>query len=203
MVGVLQGGPKLRLACGKVNLDRAAENGVGFPASHEEMYGSDVPSAQPPPHQQAWVSSSHEDGVGTRRAVAPTEKRAQASRAAPAVEEPESLTREQFPRRARLTRASDLTNCWEEGRRWRTPHLELAWRPNQVHHPRVGIIVGRFGFSAVARNRLRRRIREILRRESLPHLPPVDVVIRTKRSAYTTPFAVLRADVTSSVTHIT
>jgi ribonuclease P protein component len=46
----------------------------------------------------------------------------------------------------------------------------------------------------VARNRLRRRVREILRRELFSALPAVDVVVRAKPAAYTAGFAVLRAE---------
>jgi ribonuclease P protein component len=98
-----------------------------------------------------------------------------------------------------VTRGSELTSCWEAGRRRRTPHLDLAWRPNPVGHARTGIIVPRFQSSAVARNRLRRRLREILRRDVLPQLPPIDLVVRAKRAAYAAPFAVLRAELTDVV----
>jgi len=55
----------------------------------------------------------------------------------------------------------------------------------------------------VARNRLRRRLREILRRDVLHNLPPVDLVIRARRSAYTASFAVLRAELTGAVETLT
>jgi len=103
----------------------------------------------------------------------------------------------------RLARGSELAACWDEGRRWRTPHLELASRPNRTRHPRIAIIVPRFQFTAVARNRLRRRLREVLRREALAVLPPVDLVVRSKRSAYAAPFAVLRAELTDVVRQVT
>ena len=64
-------------------------------------------------------------------------------------------------------------------------------------------MVPRHRDTAVARNRLRRRVREILRRGLLAKLPPVDLVVRAKRSAYTVPFAVLRAELTAGVTRIT
>ena len=102
-----------------------------------------------------------------------------------------------------MARGSELSACWDEGQRLRTAHLDLAWRPNQTGHPRTGIIVPRFQSTAVARNRLRRRLREILRREALAHLPAVDVIVRAKRAAYAAPFAVLRAELTGSVTRIT
>lgn len=58
----------------------------------------------------------------------------------------------------------------------------------------------RYQSSAVARNRLRRRLKEILRRELLRRLPSIDLVIRAKRSAYAASFADLRAELTQAVT---
>ncbi len=103
----------------------------------------------------------------------------------------------------RLARGADLSACWERGRRWRATHLDLAWRPNPLGHPRTGIVVPRHQHTAVARNRLRRRVREILRRDVLANLPPVDLVVRAKRSAYTVSFAVLRAELTAAATRVT
>jgi ribonuclease P protein component len=73
--------------------------------------------------------------------------------------------------------------------------LDLAWRPNASARPRAAIIVPRYQYTAVARNRLRRRLREILRRGVLTALPPGDLVIRAKRLAYAASFATLRAAV--------
>ena len=52
--------------------------------------------------------------------------------------------------------------------------------------------------SAVDRNRLKRRLRELTRVEVLPalrHRPAVDVAIRARREAYTASVAALRDDV--------
>jgi ribonuclease P protein component len=103
----------------------------------------------------------------------------------------------------RLARGSELKACWEQGRRLRAPHLDLAWRPNRAGHPRSGIIVPRYQFSAVARNRLRRRLREILRRDVLASLAAVDIVVRAKRSAYAAPFTALRAEIADIASRIT
>jgi ribonuclease P protein component len=103
----------------------------------------------------------------------------------------------------RLARGPELAACWEQGRRLRTPHLDLAWRPSPEGHPRMAIVVPRFQFTAVARNRLRRRLKEILRRYPVASLPVVDLVVRAKRTAYAAPFAQLRTELTASVTRIT
>lgn len=70
------------------------------------------------------------------------------------------------------------------GSRFGTPRLDIMWRPNDLGHPRLGLIVPRHGQTVVARNRLRRRLREAARRRILPPLPPLDLVIRARPSAY-------------------
>jgi ribonuclease P protein component len=59
---------------------------------------------------------------------------------------------------------------------------------------RVGFVVPRYKQSAVARNRLKRRLRELVRLEWLPLLPPMDVVVRVIPPAYQREFDALRAE---------
>jgi ribonuclease P protein component len=58
----------------------------------------------------------------------------------------------------------------------------------------MGLIVPKFQSSAVARNRLRRRLREIWRQELQPHQPAWDLVIKARREAYGASFSDLRAE---------
>jgi len=50
---------------------------------------------------------------------------------------------------------------------------------------------------------LRRRVREILRRDALASLPAIDLVVRAKRIAYAASFAMLRAELSSVVRRVT
>ena len=84
--------------------------------------------------------------------------------------------------------------CWREGRRIRTTHLDIAWRSNAHARARAALIVPRYQFTAVARNRVRRRLREILRRGLIASWPAVDVVVRARRQAYDAAFGTLRAE---------
>jgi len=68
------------------------------------------------------------------------------------------------------------------------------WADNSTGHPRMGLIVPRFQETAVARNRLRRRLREVWRREIMPVQPAWDVVVRARRESYSATFDVLRAE---------
>lgn len=72
----------------------------------------------------------------------------------------------------------------QTGRSRRTPRLDISWRENDVGHPRLAVVVPRYGQTVVRRNRLRRRLRDIARRRVLPALAPLDLVIRSRASAY-------------------
>jgi ribonuclease P protein component len=70
----------------------------------------------------------------------------------------------------------------------------MIWADNTVGHPRMGLIVPKFQHSAVARNRLRRRLREVWRREIQRVQPSVDLIVRARREAYAAPFEALRGE---------
>jgi len=76
----------------------------------------------------------------------------------------------------------------------RTGHLEFLWTDNAAGLPRMGLIVPKFQSTGVARNRLRRRLKELWRREVKGEAPPVDLLVRARREAYVAPFATLRSE---------
>lgn len=82
-----------------------------------------------------------------------------------------------------------------EGKRVRTEHLELRALASPLPYARVGLIVPKHRATGVARNRLKRRLREIVRTRALGALPAVDVVIRARREAYGATFAELASEV--------
>ena len=93
-----------------------------------------------------------------------------------------------------------------EGKRIRTVHLEvrmttfpLASSLDVWKGPRVGLIVPRFKHSAVARNRLKRRLRELTRVHMLPIPLSADIVIRVRLEAYDASFALLTTDIMSAI----
>ena len=70
----------------------------------------------------------------------------------------------------------------------RTGQLEVRYLASPLAHARVGVIVPRHGHTAVERNVVTRRLRELARRELLPALSAIDVVIRAAPSAYAASF---------------
>ena len=77
----------------------------------------------------------------------------------------------------------------------RTGHLEFLWTDSVAGLPRMGLIVPKFQSTGVARNRLRRRLKELWRREVQGTTPPLDLLVRARRDAYAASFAMLRSEI--------
>ncbi len=101
---------------------------------------------------------------------------------------------ERFPRSHRLARAADVRRVLTTGKRLRRPQLDIFWTTNEAGFPRLGLVVPKAQESGVARNRLRRRLKETWRRELQQRLPAWDVVVRTNRKTYAATQELLRAD---------
>ena len=111
-----------------------------------------------------------------------------------------------FPRRNRLTRSGDLETVIREGKRVRTVHLDARVLASPLGFPRIGIVVPRHQHSAVDRNTLKRRLRELVRVALLPAmrgLSPIDVAIRARREAYQATMESLRTDVLAIRSRVT
>jgi ribonuclease P protein component len=163
--------------------------------SHEE----NISAAQQEAREQARISGAHEHPMGPGCAESAAQEGAKAPDGVGALEARRALRPEGLPRSWRLTRRSDLAVVQREGRRHRTPRLDIAWRGNSHDHPRVGVIVPRYGRSNVARNRLRRRLREILRRRVLSVAGSVDLVVRSRPTAFDAALHQLASDLESWV----
>jgi ribonuclease P protein component len=62
-------------------------------------------------------------------------------------------------------------------------------------HVRVAVVVPKYGFTAVRRNHLKRRLRELARVQLLPRPSSCDVLLRARREAYEAGFDALGADI--------
>jgi ribonuclease P protein component len=102
---------------------------------------------------------------------------------------------------SRLRRRADFLNA-AKGKRFHTQTFTLQMVPqvqaaleSKSEAARVGLTVTKKTGAAVERNRIRRRLKEVLRH--LPELPihaAHDYVIIAKREALTAPFEALKAD---------
>ncbi len=81
--------------------------------------------------------------------------------------------------------------------------LDLRRLEAQGNHARVAVVVAKFGYSAVARNKLKRRLRELVRIRMLPVLAPMDLLVRARRDAYNATFEALLDDVSDVARRLT
>jgi ribonuclease P protein component len=93
-----------------------------------------------------------------------------------------------LPRDRKITRGAEIREMFKRGRRGRTLHLDVLDSDSPLSFARVGLVVPRYGQTAVRRNRLKRRLREALRLEIVPRLDrrgiARDVLVRARRDAY-------------------
>jgi ribonuclease P protein component len=78
----------------------------------------------------------------------------------------------------------------------RTPS-EIEHDPDGAAGPRIGLTVGKVMGKAVDRNRIKRRMREAVRRNLATLATPVDVVLHPRRSVIDLEFAQLDREVAS------
>lgn len=103
---------------------------------------------------------------------------------------------ESYPREARIGSGRDVRRVLREGRRRRTGPVDVFSAPSPVGRPRLGVVVPLYGHTAVDRNRVQRRLREIGRRDWLAAAwaegRRVDLLLRARPAAYGRGFAELR-----------
>jgi ribonuclease P protein component len=112
-----------------------------------------------------------------------------------------------FPRAQRLARASEIELVKRTGKRIKSGRMDVRVAASPSSRARVGVIVPKYGRLIVERNRLRRRLRELVRLRMLPALRERalerDVLIRALPSAYSASFDVLAKEVDGVVARIT
>ena len=102
------------------------------------------------------------------------------------------VARTNFGRKYRLRKRHEIARVRNSGRLISVPLLR-AWRTDGAStHPRVAIIVALHGNSAVARNRLRRRLWHVLRTEiHAATAASFDMVFSARSTAYSASFEAL------------
>ena len=166
---------------------------------------ADIQAAQPQAGEQARVPLTHEDGRGSQDPEPTSQSWARAARGADrrevAVEGPGPS--ERLPREARIRLGSEIQGLLQRGKRKRTKNLDVFFDAAPALRSRMGIIVPKHGHRIVERNLVKRRLREICRRNILPGLEAsgrsADLLIRARRAAYEADFSTLEQEVRDAV----
>jgi ribonuclease P protein component len=96
-----------------------------------------------------------------------------------------------LPRECRVVRRAEYDAVYREGRRRSSREFTIFVRPNGLDLSRFGWSIKKALGSAVRRNRIRRRLREILRVHRQEISPGWDIVIHPRSSAATADFSAL------------
>lgn len=101
----------------------------------------------------------------------------------------------------RVRKRADYVRVQQQGRRVSGRFVTLLILANDSTRPRLGLIASRKLGSAVARNRAKRRLRDLFRRhrEALGAGAAIDVVAIPRRELSDAPFADVEADFLSTL----
>ncbi len=94
---------------------------------------------------------------------------------------------------ATLKTRAEFTSVYERGRRWQGRYLALRVLKNQLDVPRFGYSIGKEVGKAVVRNRVRRRLKAIVR--DVGTTAGWDVVLMARRGAGEAAYVELRESV--------
>lgn len=116
--------------------------------------------------------------------------------ARPAVTETPENALQKFPRSSRLLKHADFQAVYRQGKKHFSGNVIAFYRESgRSSGPRVGFTVGKVLGGAVERNRIRRRMRSVVRRHLPELLKPLDVVLHPRKSVLTLKFAQLDSEI--------
>lgn len=104
----------------------------------------------------------------------------------------------QLPRERRITTRREIAALLR-GKRARGPALELYWRPAAEPRSRATCITPKHGRTGVERNRLRRRLKELMRATLLSRGEERDWLVRARPPAYELDYAGLSSALSALV----
>jgi ribonuclease P protein component len=96
-------------------------------------------------------------------------------------------------RHERLTARTDYTRCYRHGRRLRTKYFTVYAYHQGACVTRLGLAVGKAVGIAVVRNRVKRRLRELFRRQKALVPTGYDLFVRAIPSSATASYTALEA----------
>lgn len=105
-----------------------------------------------------------------------------------------SVADRRFPRSCRLTTRRQFLTVYAEGRRVASKSFTVFGLPNSAGNCRLGITVTRKVGGAVRRNQIKRRLRDVFRRNRLQLSPDIDLVVNAHASIDVSDAAAIEAE---------
>ncbi len=101
---------------------------------------------------------------------------------------------QEYPRDARIVRKADFDAVYRNGKRRSSSHFTVFLKANDLPQSRFGFSIKRALGGAVVRNRIRRRVREVVRLHRREISAGWDFVIHPKANVENAAFAALESD---------
>lgn len=109
---------------------------------------------------------------------------------------------ENFPKSSRLLKRDEFRRVYDEGRKVQARYFTAFVLTNSHEQPRIGITVTRKAGKSVRRNRARRLVREVFRKNKLLVPQGVDMVINVKQILIDARYSDLEEDFTAFLKRI-
>ena len=175
----------------------------GWVTSHD----ADVQSPEPEKKEQARVpgpdadqgrAEDAEPAAPEGPATAGGERRLEVEPMALACPEAGTPGRFGLPAASRITRTRDIRALLRKGKRKKTSHLDVFFLSSGGTLPRLGVVVPKHRHRVVDRNKVKRRLKEIGRREILPRMREAgqcgDLLVRARKEVYGASYQQLRRE---------
>ena len=105
-----------------------------------------------------------------------------------------------FKKTERLVKRPQFQKVMEEGKKKRVERLcTIFFVPNELDRKRLGIIASKKIGNAVARNRAKRRIREVFRKLKHRMEPALDIVVISGKDMVTLPYKVIEKKLSNAL----
>lgn len=113
-----------------------------------------------------------------------------------ATREPSATPSNSFPKSARLLRPTEFRKVYDEGFRVNSPLFSaFCWKAPEPAGVRVGLTLPRALGKAVRRNRMKRRLRDAVRRRLAQFDPHLWIVVNPRRAAFDAPSQLIEHEV--------
>jgi len=106
---------------------------------------------------------------------------------------------ERLPRAHRIRRRQEFLRLQRVGRRRSGPHFVVITSAGRSGRTRLGITTSRKVGPAVVRNRIRRFVREVFRRQSAMIVPAKDIVVIARPTAASAAYEDVRRELTEAL----
>ena len=180
-----------------------AQPSIGWVTSHD----ADVQTPEPEEKEQARVPGPHADQGGPeypqpaspkRPAAVGGEHRLQVELMGLSHPGAGAPGRFRLPAESRITRTRDIRELLRRGKRKKTSHLDVFFLSSGGTLPRLGVVVPKHRHRVVDRNKVKRRLRDIGRRELLPRMREAgqcgDLLVRARKEVYGASYQQLRRE---------